>query len=119
MCCCWQACIDHLSCGAGCGCNEVVNVYNYDCAMEMSPFSPALAGTYLNEYCPKSCDNCPGGGAAGEGQRFCIDNTAWSSDDGHTCSDYAEGGSQHEHCFDGPAFVACPYSCGDCGDYCT
>ena len=116
------ACADHLSCGAGCGCNEVVNVYNYDCGMDMAAFSATLSGQQLNEFCPESCDTCPGaasGGTAEAGTRFCQDNDAWSDDAGRQCAAYAVGTALHATCFNSPAFAACPVSCEACGDCCS
>ena len=110
------ACADHLSCGAGCGCNEVMAL-GYACDLDMAAFSPTLAGQQLSEFCPESCNSCAGAG--GGGTRFCADNEGWHDDSGRDCTAYAAGNPQHSQCFNTAAFAACPVSCDACGDCCN
>ena len=113
------ACQDHLDPP----CSRVVNAPappgpatptgHYLCDMDMGQFGAALRGHQLSEYCPETCGVCDR-----DATRYCADNADWTDEHGHRCHDYAKG-SLHNTCFQGEAYVACPVSCGACGDCCA
>lgn len=105
------ACADHLNPP----CPTVLGM-GYKCDLDMKAFSPSLAGKHLSDFCPQSCKMCGGGGAGPT--RFCSDNGAWKDSTGNACEAYAAGGPKASACFSSSAYIACPKSCGACGDCC-
>ena len=110
-----SCCVDHLSCGAALPqcCPYVVNQLRYNCSWSMQYLTHKPSTQLISDFCPETCQTC-----GQKSTKVCIDNVAYKDANGQGCAAYQPGGSQHNQCFVGSAYVACPAACGSCGDCC-